>query len=63
MGELFAVDSKVLGEQRRVIVWTPPGYDVGAQTYPVLYLTDGKRQFGHSVTTVEFLSRNGRYRP
>ena len=26
MGDLFAVDSKVMGEQRRVIVWTPPGY-------------------------------------
>jgi predicted alpha/beta superfamily hydrolase len=27
---------------------------------PVLYLTDAERQFAHTVTTVEFLSRNGR---
>ena len=63
MGDLFAVDSKVMGEQRRVIVWTPPGYAAGSPAYPVLYLTDADRQFGHTVTTVEFLSRNGRIPP
>lgn len=63
MGELFAIDSKVMGEQRQVLVWTPPGYAVGSRAYPVLYLTDAERQFGHTVTTVEFLSRNGRMPP
>ena len=63
MGDLVAVDSKVMGEQRRVIVWTPPGYAVGSRAYPVLYLTDADRQFGHTVTTVDFLSRNGRIPP
>ena len=29
----------------------------------MLYLTDAERQFGHTVTTVEFLSRNGRMPP
>jgi predicted alpha/beta superfamily hydrolase len=43
-----------------VIVWTPPGYENGRATVPVLYLTDADRQFAHTVTTVEFLSRHGR---
>ena len=60
LGEVFALDSKVLGEKRQVIVWTPPDYPVSGRGYPVLYLTDAERQFGHTVTTVEFLSRNGR---
>lgn len=63
MGDLFGVDSTVLGERRRVIVWTPADYPVGTRAYPVLYLTDAERQFGHTVTTVEFLSRNGRMPP
>jgi uncharacterized protein len=63
MGELFALDSKVMGELRKVIVWTPPGYDAATASFPVLYLTDAERQFGHTVTTVEFLSRNGRMPP
>ena len=60
MGDVFAIDSKVMAERRQVIVWTPPGYAVGTASYPVLYLTDAERQFGHTATTVEFLSRNGR---
>ena len=60
LGEVVALDSKVLGESRRVVVWTPPDYGGSGRRYPVLYLTDAERQFGHSVTTVEFLSRNGR---
>lgn len=60
MGQVFALDSKVMQEPRRVIVWTPPGYDNGRVRVPVLYLTDAERQFAHTVTTVEFLSRNGR---
>lgn len=63
MGDLVAVDSKIMGEQRRVIVWTPADYAVGTRAYPVLYLTDAERQFGHTVTSVEFLSRNGRMPP
>jgi predicted alpha/beta superfamily hydrolase len=60
LGEVFALASKVLGEERKVVVWTPPDYASSARRYPVLYLTDAERQFGHSVTTIEFLSRNGR---
>lgn len=63
MGEVFVLESKVMAEQRRVIVWTPPGYAADSRAYPVLYLTDAERQFGHTVTTVEFLSRNGRMPP
>lgn len=60
LGQVFALDSKVMQEPRRVIVWTPPGYENGRARVPVLYLTDAERQFAHTVTTVEFLSRNGR---
>ena len=63
LGELFSLESKVMGESRQALVWTPPGYAGGARAYPVLYVTDADRQFGHTVTTVEFLSRNGRMPP
>jgi enterochelin esterase family protein len=33
--------SSTLGTQRRVHVYTPPGYDAGADKYPVLYLLHG----------------------
>jgi enterochelin esterase-like enzyme len=33
--------SSTLGEQRRMHVYTPPGYDTGSEKYPVLYLLHG----------------------
>jgi predicted alpha/beta superfamily hydrolase len=56
----FALNSQVLGEERRVLVYTPRSYEQGEQRYPVLYMTDGEAQLGHTVATVEFLARNGR---
>lgn len=63
LGEPFALDSKVMGEARPIVVWTPPGCSAGGRACPVLYLTDAERQFAHTVTTVEFLARNGRMPP
>jgi enterochelin esterase-like enzyme len=33
--------SKATGEWRRIVVYTPPGYDQGSERYPVLYLQHG----------------------
>jgi enterochelin esterase-like enzyme len=33
--------SSVLGQQRRLHVYTPPGYEAGAASYPVFYLLHG----------------------
>lgn len=34
-------DSPTLKEQRRITIYTPPGYEKSKQTYPVLYLLHG----------------------
>jgi uncharacterized protein len=52
--------SAVLGEERVVLVRTPPGYAQNGLRYPVLYMTDGLAQMAHTVSTIEFLTRNGR---
>ena len=41
-GETFTINSKVLGETRRINVYAPPGYQESAETrLPVLYMPDG----------------------
>jgi hypothetical protein len=55
-----AIKSEVLGEDRVILVRTPPGYERDGRRYPVLYLTDGDAHLGHTASTIEFLSRNGR---
>jgi predicted alpha/beta superfamily hydrolase len=59
IGERLTVASKVLGEERTILVSTPPGYGRGQQRYPVLYLTDGDAHLTHTRGTVDFLARNG----
>jgi predicted alpha/beta superfamily hydrolase len=41
IGQTFTLDSRVLGQTRRVNVYLPEGYAEGKQRYPVLYLLDG----------------------
>jgi predicted alpha/beta superfamily hydrolase len=54
------IKSAVLGEERPILVRTPPGYEANKTKYPVLYMTDGDAHMGHTSSTVEFLARNGR---
>ncbi|MEO2091022.1 MAG: alpha/beta hydrolase-fold protein [Gemmataceae bacterium] len=52
-GEVRAVwyHSKVTGKPRRAMVYTPPGYDKGADKYPVLYLQHGAGEDERGWTT------------
>lgn len=58
-GEAVRVASKILGEERTILVSLPRGYEVGDRRYPVLYMTDGDAHFLHTRGTVDFLVRNG----
>ena len=59
IGETVTIQSKILGEERTILVSTPPGYEQSSQRYPVLYMTDGSAHFTHTRGTVDFLARNG----
>lgn len=56
----FSIKSTVLGEDRIILVRTPAGYETNKLSYPVLYMTDGDAHMGHTASTVEFLTQNGR---
>jgi len=56
----FTIKSTVLGEDRIVLVRTPVGYEANKARYPVLYMTDGDAHMGHTSSTVDFLTGNGR---
>jgi predicted alpha/beta superfamily hydrolase len=58
--EKLTIKSSVLGEDRVILVRTPPGYATNKLAYPVLYMTDGDAHIGHTGSTIEFLARNGR---
>lgn len=56
----LTVRSEVLGEERVILVRTPPGYERGTERFPVLYMSDGDAHLMHTSGTVNFLARNGR---
>ena len=56
----LTLKSAVLGEDRIVLVRTPAGYETNKVSYPVLYMTDGDAHMGHTASTIEFLTQNGR---
>jgi predicted alpha/beta superfamily hydrolase len=58
-GEQVSLHSKLLAEDRTVLVALPTDYGWSGQKYPVLYLTDAQWQFEHTRTSAEFLARNG----
>jgi predicted alpha/beta superfamily hydrolase len=54
------IKSEVLGEERLILVRTPPGYERGSERFPVLYMSDGDAHIAHTAATLAFLARNGR---
>jgi predicted alpha/beta superfamily hydrolase len=66
IGETFTIESKILGETRRINVYAPPGYaDSPAGRVPVLYMPDGgmAEDFLHVAGLVQVSVGNGTMRP
>ena len=57
-GERLTLPSKILAEDRTVLVSVPESHAQGAKRYPVLYLTDGQFNFEHTRSSVRLLARN-----
>lgn len=59
IGKLFKIDSKILGEERPILVYLPDDYassSASTTSYPVLFLLDGDTHFHHATGIVDFLS-------
>jgi predicted alpha/beta superfamily hydrolase len=66
IGETFTLDSKILGQQRVINVYVPPGYATTPDArYPVLYMPDGglAEDFEHVVGDVDISIKNAVIRP
>jgi predicted alpha/beta superfamily hydrolase len=66
IGEAFTIDSKILGEKRRINVYLPPPYTESPKVaLPVLYMPDGgmAEDFLHVAGLVQVSIGNGTMRP
>ena len=51
------INSKILSENRKVLVHLPEGYKDSNKTYPVLYVLDGNRHFPHARLSTQILQQ------
>ncbi len=58
-GYSFKLHSRILNEERVVMVSLPGDYNTTDKTYPVMYLTDGQWHFSHTNQAIGMLSGNG----
>jgi predicted alpha/beta superfamily hydrolase len=65
IGQTFRIDSKILGETRRINVYLPPAYEKSVERMPVMYMPDGGigEDFLHMAGLIEVLVGNGTMRP
>src|SRR5260370_23213965 len=66
IGDTFTIESKILGETRRINVYVPPGYRESQDVQvPVLYMPDGgmAEDFLHVAGLVQVSVGNGTMRP
>jgi predicted alpha/beta superfamily hydrolase len=66
IGETFTINSRILGESRRINVYFPPGYaEAPHARFPVLYMPDGglAEDFLHVAGLVQVCVGNGTMRP
>ena len=66
IGQTFTLNSRVLGETRRINVYLPAGYtEQGTEKLPVLYMPDGgiQEDFLHVAGLMQVLVGNGTMRP
>ena len=64
IGQSFTIQSRILGDTRRLNVWLPPSYGKDDKRYPVLVLLDGgtEEDFLHIVGLAQITSAYGRGR-
>ena len=58
LGETFTFQSTILGEQRKLNIYTPPSYGKTDKDFPVIYVLDGSldEDFIHVVGLTQFSS-------
>ncbi|HAD12948.1 MAG TPA: esterase [Saprospirales bacterium] len=59
IGAIDSVQSNILGELRKVMVYMPDGSANNQQRYPVVYLLDGEGNFTTLVGILQYLSTGG----
>lgn len=54
IGESITIESKILNEDRKILIYLPEGYKASKARYPVLYTLDGSSYFMPSIGILKY---------
>jgi len=58
-GHKYQIQSKILGEERQLLIYVPDEYRQSTDKFPVIYILDGNIHYKHAVVSVETLQKKG----
>jgi len=58
-GHQYQIQSKILAEERQLLIYVPEEYQKSTDKFPVVYILGGKKHYKHAVVTVDTLQKNG----
>jgi len=56
IGHTVTLHSKVMNEERRVMIYLPENYEESSEKCPVVYVLDGTSHYLHAASSTQFLS-------
>jgi predicted alpha/beta superfamily hydrolase len=58
-GHQYTLQSKILGEDRKLLIYVPEEYQKSADKFPVVYLLEGQTHYKHATIAIEKVQKTG----
>jgi predicted alpha/beta superfamily hydrolase len=58
-GHQYKVQSKILGEERQLLIYVPEEYQTSTEKFPVVYLLEGQTHYKHATIAIEKVQETG----
>jgi predicted alpha/beta superfamily hydrolase len=58
-GHQYKIQSKILGEERQLLIYLPEEYQKSTEKFPVVYLLEGQTHFKHATIAIEKVQTTG----
>lgn len=58
-GHQYQIQSKILGEERQLLIYVPEQYHQSADKFPVVYILEGNIHYKHATIAVEKVQKTG----
>lgn len=58
-GHQYQIRSKILSEQRKLLIYVPQEYQQSADKFPVVYILEGDKHYKHATISVEKMQTSG----